>query len=28
LTARLMQSILSAQSKERFVSNGFSWEAK
>jgi ABC-type molybdate transport system substrate-binding protein len=28
LTARLMDTILSTQSKERFEGNGFSWEAK
>ncbi len=28
LSARLMEAVLSAQSKERFLENGFSWEAK
>ena len=27
LTGRLMEAILSAQSKARFLGNGFSWEA-
>ncbi len=28
LTGRLMEAVLSAQSKERFLQNGFSWEAR
>ncbi len=28
MAGRLMEAILSAQSKERFLGNGFSWEAK